>query len=81
MSQEKTKYLMKYTSNNKVYRIARKKYLENVGEINCGFCRYNKGENRNWGNHLKSWKNWRKKQYKPVRVSDEEQIQETGGVY
>jgi hypothetical protein len=57
---------MEYTSNRSVFNKCRKWYLESIGEIHCARCRYHKGENRSdiWCH--RSWKKYRKTQYKGV---------------
>jgi len=41
----KAKKIMKTTTNRGEYRRARKAYLETKGEINCGYCKPNRGCN------------------------------------
>ena len=57
---------MEYTSNRSVFNKCRKWYLESIGEIHCGRCKYHKGENHYFRTH-RSWKKHRKTQYKGVK--------------
>jgi len=55
------------TTNNSVYNKTRKWYLEATGTIRCAYCPYNKHENKRygpWKRGQRSWKNYRKTQYK-----------------
>jgi len=53
---------MQTTENSRIYKRARKKYLEGRG-INCSFCPYHRWEN--WKHKLqRSWKKFRKTKYK-----------------
>lgn len=56
--------IMQSTDNSKVYKRARKLYLEGRG-ISCTFCKYHRGENTKH-KYQRSWKKTskRKKQYK-----------------
>lgn len=67
MSQVKYKAEMDYTTNNSVYNKNRKHYLENICEIRCARCPYHGGENHSRKSIQRSWKKYRKTQYKGVK--------------
>jgi len=51
-----------YSPCRSVHNKVRKDYLANKCIINCGFCRYHRGENFSFNGN--SWKKHRKTQYK-----------------
>lgn len=57
------------TTNNRVYKLAKKHVYEMQGKIACAFCPYHKHENergsRTYGKP-QSWKNSRVNQYKTI---------------
>lgn len=52
------------TSNSSVYKKARKLFLENNCSINCAYCPYHRRENFIRHNDHRTWKKYRKTQYK-----------------
>jgi len=86
----KAKKIMKTTTNRGEYRRARKTYLETKGEINCGYCKPNRGCNARYKGKKKyggfsyeklkypSWKDVSKnrKQWmkKPLKFKEEQLI-------
>ena len=63
----KEREIMKSTTNRGEYNRVRKYVLEADKKIHCAYCRYHKMENA-WGFRRphRSWKRWRKTQYKGV---------------
>lgn len=59
----------KVTTNRHVYNITYKYLLSVHREINCGICRYNRGENSK-RNVRRNWKEYRSKQYKNKEYND-----------
>lgn len=53
----------KTETSKSAFNKAYKAYLEARGDICCGRCRYNKGENRKHKG-LKNWKRYRRVQYR-----------------
>lgn len=64
----KMKDTVKSTSNSTLYNKIVKRYKENKGMINCAYCPYHRGENRSYHSDVKSWKNYRKTQYKVKEI-------------
>lgn len=62
----RAKQVLDTTIHNKVYRVAQK-YMSGIG---CTYCPPNKGCNRPYGRpwKVKSWKRYRKTQYKVKQV-------------
>lgn len=56
---------LKWTTNSNYHKKKLKKQRGMDGDIRCSYCPYNRHEN---GKRFprKSWKHWRKTQYKPV---------------
>lgn len=71
MTFRKPKPIMDSTDDSKLYKRARKYYLEGRG-ISCSFCRYHKGENLDH-NLQRSWKriSKRKRQFKERKANNE----------
>lgn len=70
MSKFSLRLVMDTTENNRVYKMAKKMFLESRGDISCSVCPYHRGENfrKGAGHGVRCWKNYRKTQYKTVDV-------------
>ena len=64
-----SKGIVDTTDDSRVYTIAHKMQLDCAGDIRCSFCKYHRGENsRRRYRSMRSWKRFRKTQYKTVGV-------------
>ena len=64
----KIKYIdeVKNTTNSRVYNLAMKVLREKHGEIRCSFCPYHRYDNDRARKSRRSWKSFRRTQYKEI---------------
>lgn len=58
------------TSNSRVWALAHKLVMDHRGEISCSFCPWHRGENGFSQDCDRSWKNYRRHQYKGKKHGD-----------